>query len=91
MAIQDSTLNSLKDEDLVVLTMQALSAGPLFDDAGEPIEPVTEQAKAADALFVAAVNELLRRAGGRPIAIHFPDGRGIRVEPHKEPGDDRVA
>ncbi len=81
MTTQDSGLYSLKNEELVVLTMEALSAGPLLNEAGDLIEPATEQARAADEIFSAAVEELLRRAGGRPIAIHFPDGRVLCVQP----------
>ncbi len=81
MANQDAGLSSLKNEELVVLTMEAISAGPLLDDRGELIEPITEQAKAADAVFSEVVQELLRRAGGKPIAIHFPGGRVLCVHP----------
>jgi hypothetical protein len=81
MAPQDSGLSSLKNEELVVLTMEAIAAGPLQNEAGELIVPVTEQAKAADAVLESAVQELLRRAGGRPIAIHFHDGRVLCVRP----------
>ena len=81
MAPQDAGLHSLKNEELVVLTMEAISAGPLLDDRGELIVPATEQAKAADAVFESAVKELLRRAGGKPIAIHFPCGGVLCVHP----------
>ncbi len=81
MAPLDSGLGSLKNEELVALTMEAISAGPLLDDRGELIEPVTEQAKAADEVFQAAIEELLRRAAGRPIAIHYPNGRVLCVQP----------
>lgn len=74
---QDCGLTNLRDVELVVLTMQAISAGPLLNELGELIEPATEQGKAADEVFEFAIEELLRRAGGRPIAIHFPDGRTL--------------
>lgn len=76
---QDCGLTNLRDDELVVLTMNAISAGPLLNELGELIEPATEQAKAADEVFESAIQELLRRAGGRPIAIHFPDGRILCV------------
>ncbi len=76
---QDCGLTNLRDDELVVLTMHAISAGPLLNELGELIEPATEQAKAADEVFESAIEELLRRAGGRPIAIHFPDGRILCV------------
>ncbi len=81
MAPQDAGLSALKDEELVVLSYHAISAGPLTDARGELIEPATEQAKAADEVFQAATEELLRRAAGRPIAIHYPDGRVLCIRP----------
>jgi len=47
MAMQDSSLKSLRDDELVVLTMDAISAGPLTGEHGELIEPTTEQARVA--------------------------------------------
>jgi hypothetical protein len=79
MTSEDSSLRNLRDEELVILTMEAISAGPLTDEHGELIEPMTEQAKAANSILDAAIQELLSRANGKPIAIHFPDGRELRV------------
>jgi hypothetical protein len=61
--------------------MEAISAGSLLNKDGELIEPATEEARAADEVFTAAVEELLRRAGGKPIVIHFPGGGGLCVRP----------
>jgi hypothetical protein len=80
MAPQDAGLSSLRNDELVVLTMEAISAGSLLKD-GELIEPMTEEARAAEEVFQAAVEELLRRAGGKPIVIHFPGGSGLCVRP----------
>lgn len=81
MAPQDAGLSSLRNDELEVLTMEAISAGSLLNKDGELVEPATEQAMAADEIFQTAVEQLLRRPGGKPIIVHFPGGGGLCVRP----------